>query len=386
MEFGWSDEFVQFRDELREFAEEVLTSPLGDRIAAWEGGHQGEEMHELKTRLDERGWLKKSWPTEFGGEGASQWYQFILKNELMYRGLWKGIDTSSMIGPALQMFGNEQVKKEFLPKLWSGEYTFAIGYSEPNAGTDLASLQTRAEHEGDEWVINGQKIWTTGAHDSTHVWLAARTDPEAPKHRGISVIIVPLDTPGITVRPLYTMGGERTNEVFYEDVRVPYHNLVGEEGRGWYIVATALDHERVGSGGHLGQARSFDDLLSYMKEERPELLKQERVRRQLAEAKLDIHVMRAMATINASIIANDRTPNAEASMLKITRSEGTYRYANNLVDALGRYGGLRQAAPGAPAGGHLEKQYRSSPPGIFAAGTNAVQRDIIARRGLGLPR
>jgi alkylation response protein AidB-like acyl-CoA dehydrogenase len=284
-------------------------------------------------------------------------------------------------------FGTEEQKKEYLPGIWSGEIRFAIGYTEPNAGTDLASLQTRAVRDGDEWVINGQKIFTSEAHVSTHVWLAARTDPDAPKHKGISMFIVPIDAPGVTMTPMWTMSGLRTNQTFYDNVRVPGDALVGEENRGWYIVAHALNHERVGLAPTSGLGRSFDLLIEYLREKRPGLLRDQAVRLRLAEMKAELHMQRALATKNGSIIANGGTPTMEASMAKVWSSELRYRLHSTAMDLLGRYGGLtREAGDAAPAGGRMESTYRMSPILRFGGGTNEVQRDIIAQRGLGLPR
>src|SRR5690606_37379204 len=212
--------------------------------------------------------------------------------EFSYGGIPFGGMSIGSVAPALMNFGSEEQKEKILPGILDGRITFALGYSEPNAGTDLASLQTRAVKDGDEWVVNGQKIWTTGAHNSTHIWLAARTDPDAPKHRGISLFIVPLDRPGITVRPIYTMAGLRTNEVFFEDVRVQRDEIVGEENRGWYTVANALDHERVTLAPLGGLVKEYDRIVKYMQEHRPDLLNSQQARVRMAELKVDMHILR----------------------------------------------------------------------------------------------
>jgi alkylation response protein AidB-like acyl-CoA dehydrogenase len=293
-----------------------------------------------------------------------------------------------MIGPAIERFGTDEQKKKYLPGLWSGEITCALGYSEPNAGTDLASLETRAVRDGDEWVINGQKMWTSGAHMSTHVWLAVRTEPDAPKHRGVSMMIVPLDTPGISVRPLRGMSGIRTNETFYENVRVPADVLIGEENRGWYIAANALDHERVSLAPFSPFAREFDRVIDYLKREQPDLLAQPRTRARLAELKVDLHIQRALRIVNAAFVERGETPTMEASMAKVWSSELRYRMNSTFMDLLGRYGALSAGSSDeiAPLGGEIERTYRGSPVLRFGGGTNEVQRNIIAQRGLGLPR
>jgi alkylation response protein AidB-like acyl-CoA dehydrogenase len=388
MDFGWDREYVDFRDEVRAFiaayrTPELLAELEGDR----EGGRGGPHVEAFRQELNRRGYLRMCWPVQYGGEGKSPFFQFILIEELDRYGMPYGSLSVTSIAPSIMAFGSEEQKRTYLPAIWRGEVTFAIGYSEPNAGTDLASLETRAVRDGDEWVINGQKMWTSLAQVATHVWLAARTDPTAPKHRGISVFIVPLSAPGVSVRPLYGMSGLRTNETFYENVRVPASALVGEENRGWYIVAHALDHERVGLAPVSGLAHSFDLLVDYLRVCRPALLQDARVRGRLAELKVDLHMHRALITENASIIAARRTPTMEASMAKVWSSELRYRLNSLAMDLLGRAGALsRESGDAAPLGGRLEAAYRGSPVLRFGGGTNEVQRNIIAQRGLGLPR
>jgi alkylation response protein AidB-like acyl-CoA dehydrogenase len=295
--------------------------------------------------------------------------------------------TYTSIGPSIQHFGSEEQKQRWLPGIWGGESCFAIGYSEPNAGTDLAALRTRAVRVGDEWVINGQKIWTSLADVATHIWLAARTDPDLPKHQGISVLVVPSDAPGLTIRPLHAMYGGHTCETFYDDVRVPVDHLVGGLNQGWGIVMHALNHERVGLAATGGLARLFDQLVAHLAEARPEKLEDPVVRRRLAELALDLHEHRALALRNAWIISKGGTPIAEASMAKVSGTELRTRLANTGMDLLGRYGALsKESGSLAPAEGRLEWAFRISPIFRFGGGTNEVMRDIIAGAGLGMPR
>jgi alkylation response protein AidB-like acyl-CoA dehydrogenase len=388
VEFGWSKDLAAFRDDVRHFAQEHLTPELQAELSETDEGYgRGRLARDIRQAIEERGWLKMCLPVELGGEGKSLWYQFILSEELSYWGIPFNLGTASMIGPAVERFGTEEQKQKYLPGLWSGEITCALGYSEPNAGTDLASLETRAVRDGDDWVINGQKMWTSGAHMSSHVWLAARTEPEAPKHRGISMFIVPLNTPGISVRPLRGMSGIRTNETFYEDVRVPGDALIGEVNRGWYIAANALDHERVTLAPFSPFAREYDRAVEHLKDVRPDLLREPRVRGRLAELKVDLHIQRALRTVNAAIIERGDTPTMQASMAKVWSSELRYRMNSTFMDLLGRSGTLsRESGDVAPLGGEIERTYRGSPVMRFGAGTNEVQRNIIAQRGLGLPR
>ena len=387
MDYGWNEDFEEFRSDVRAFIGGIDTPALREELASGRDDVRGPLMDAVVDELEQRGWLKQCWPEELGGEGKSQWYQFVLVEEFAKAEIPYGLGTASMIGPAVHRYGTDEQREKYLPQIWNGEMTLALGYSEPNAGTDLASLETMAVRDGDEWVINGQKLWTSAAHMSTHVWLAARTDPEAPKHRGISMFIVPLDAAGVSVRPIITMSGVRTNEVFYEDVRVPSDALVGEENRGWYILANALDYERVtlGSAGQL--FHTFDRLLTHVREERPELLEDDAARTRLAEVDLDLSVMKALMLTNASIVATGETPTMEASMLKVWTTELRYTMSSIGMDLLGREGALSEGSDGyEPFKGELENTYRVSPFLRFGGGTNEIQRDIVARRGLGMPR
>tara|TARA_B100001971_G_C18257434_1_gene583389 strand:+ start:2616 stop:3767 length:1152 start_codon:yes stop_codon:yes gene_type:complete len=383
MDYEWDDDILAFQKELRTFCEEFSA----DLRAAEDQAGRDLVFKKVHGEMERRGWLRIAWPEEYGGGGKSPFYQFVMVQEFSYAGIPYGGLSVGSIAPALLNHGTDEQKQKFLPGILDGDITFAIGYSEPNAGTDLAALQTRAVKDGDEWVINGQKIWTSEAHVSTHLWLAARTDPTAAKHRGISMFILSMDTPGMTVRPLYTMSGVRTNEVFFEDVRIPADSLIGEQDKGWYTVANALDFERVSLAPTGQLARQFDRTLEYLKEERTEQIADKGTRQRLAELKIDLHVLRALNIVNASIIANRETPTMEASMTKIWSSELRYRLSSMNMDLLGRYGGLRSDDEGlTPVDGQNEQTYRGSPILRFGGGTNEVQRNIIAHRGLGLPR
>ena len=387
MDFGWEQEYQDFREEVRALIRKHRTPAMLREQEEVRDESGGKYAQAFKKELNKKGWLRMCWPEEYGGQAKSPWYQFILIEELEYWGIPFGLLSIGSIAPSIMAFGTDKQKKEYLPGIWDGSITFAIGYTEPNAGTDLAALETRAVRDGDDWVINGQKLFTSGAHTSSHIWLAARTDPDASKHRGISMFIIPTDTPGVSVTPTWTMSGLRTNQTFYDDVRVPSDALIGEENRGWYIVTHALDHERVALAPTSSLGRSFDSLIEHLREKRPALLKDPAVRRQLAEVKLDLHMQRALATKNGSIIANGGTPTMEASMAKIWSSELRYRMHSMAMDLLGRYGGLtRESRKVAPLGGRLEATYKTSPILRFGGGTNEIQRSIIAQRGLGLPR
>ena len=386
MEFEWDAEYAEFRRELRAFILEQRNPELLAEYAATYGGG-GELITAFHEKLDERGWMRMCWPVENGGEGRNMLYQYLFVEEMEYFGMPYGNLTYTSIAPSIVAFGSEEQKAAYLPGIFRGEYCFAIGYSEPNAGTDLASLRTKAELDGDEWVINGQKTWTSLADVSTHIWLAVRTDPDARKHGGISLIIVPTDTPGVTIRPLHTMYGGHTCETFYDDVRVPKENLIGGLNQGWRIVMHALNHERVGLAATGGLSRLYDQLVEYLRESRPEKLEEATVRRRLAELQVDIREHRVLALRNAWIISQGGTPIAEASMAKVSGTELRARIANTAMDILGREGAL-SAENGdlAPFEGRAEFNFRLAPIFRFGGGTNEIQRDIVASAGLGLTR
>ena len=394
MEFGWAEEHEQFRAEVRGFIQKQRTPALlaemsrrGEDGGEEAQGQSGPEVRKFRDALKEAGYATMAWPKQYGGQGKGGFYSFILSEELGYWGLpFDGLSVNS-VGATILGFGTEEQKKKWLPDIQSGDMTFALGYTEPNAGTDLASLQTRAVRDGDEWVINGQKIYTSAAHVATHVWLSARTNPDAPKHRGISMFVIPMNTPGISVRPLHTMGGMRTNETFWEDVRVPADSLVGEEDRGWYMSANALDLERVVISPAAPALRRFERFVDYIKEEREDLIDDPYLRMQVAEAKLDVEIARALATTNAAIIANGGVPTMEASLGKVWVSEMAHRVTSAGMDLFGGFGGLKRASGEyAVLEGTFESGFLGSPVLRFGGGTNDIQRRIIATRGLGLPR
>ena len=386
MEFGWKEELVQFRADIRTFIEKNRTPALVAELA--EGGEvsRGPEAMKFRAALTDAGYATQAWPKEYGGQGRGAFYIFILNEELAYHHLPFDNMSITSIGNTLMAFASEEQKKEWLPNIQSGEMSVALGYTEPNAGTDLASLQTRAVRDGDEWVVNGQKIYTSAAHVASHIWLAARTDPDAPKHRGISMFIAPMKLPGITVRPLWTMSDVRTNETFWEDVRLPADALVGEENRGWYMASNALDLERVVIGPYSPLQALLDEIVETVNE-RPALAQDPVVRAGIAESKMEVEISRALATTNATIIDTGGVPTKEASMAKVWSSESRYRMTSRAMDMLGGFGALQTGSAGEYAVlGEIEEGYRGSPVSRFGGGTNDIQRRIIATRGLGLPR
>jgi alkylation response protein AidB-like acyl-CoA dehydrogenase len=389
MRFGAKEE--AFRSEVREFLSENL--PKRDGPA---GGHDSrtndqafEDAKRFNAALATRGWIAPAWPKEYGGLGASIYEQMVMNEELGYAG---APDTGTrgfgvgMIGPTLIIHGNEDQKKAHLPRILSGDAIWCQGYSEPGAGSDLASLQTRAVRDGDDYVVNGQKIWTSGGHRANWMFLLARTDPDAPKHRGISFLLLDIkNTPGVEIRPLINMANRHHfNEVFFDNVRIPRENLVGEENRGWYVGMTLLDFERSGIGTTAAQRRTLERLTGYLKD--APAWKRERGRLGLAELVIENNVCKYLGYRIGDMQAKGRHPSYEASMIKVFQSELGQRIYRFGVNTLGLWGQLVPEDPNAPFGGEMPEQYLTTVPATIYSGSNEIQRNIIATRGLGLPR
>ncbi|MBI3743263.1 MAG: acyl-CoA dehydrogenase family protein, partial [Chloroflexi bacterium] len=313
-------------------------------------------------------------------------------NEEMVRARAPGLVGASglgMLGPTLIQLGTEEQKRRYLPKILTAEEIWCQGFSEPNAGSDLASLQTRAVRDGDEWVINGVKIFTSGAHRADYCWLAARTDPQAPKHKGVSMFIVDLKSPGITIHPLHTLADYRTNLTYWENVRVPAKNLVGEVNRGWYLAAAALDFERVALFPWGRLEFEFDELVKYCKQtirKGKPLSKQPEVRKRLAALSIELSAMKLLSVRTAWIIAAGRIPNYEASMLKMWATEFQQHLGNAGMQIAGLYGLLWKKSKHAAQNGLLNYRYRYAVMPTFGGGSSELMRNIIAQRGMGLPR
>jgi alkylation response protein AidB-like acyl-CoA dehydrogenase len=357
------------------------------RLSGNEG--RGPLVREFHKKLAKQRWWGIGWPKEFGGLGKTAVEQYIFIEEMERAGA-PGMQLSiTSVAPTIARVGTRAQQLHWLPRIMRGEVDFALGYSEPEAGTDLASLETRAVLDGDHWVITGQKMWNTGAHMATHNWLAVRTETAAPKHRGISLLIVPMKAPGITVQPLWTWPGLRTNAVFFDNVRVPADHLIGERGQGFYYAMMALDFERIQIGS-VGMLRRFYDLLkAFVRQARRDgrpLGTIPWVRRRMAELATDIEVGRMLGLVNAWLIDQGVVPTKESSMVKVFASELSARLASVGMDILGLAGQLAADDPTAPLHGRLQWLYKTAPLLRFGGGTNEVQRLIIAQRGLGLPR
>jgi alkylation response protein AidB-like acyl-CoA dehydrogenase len=391
MDFTFTAEDQAFRAEVREFIQ--ANWGLGDLVGGVAGESEDEfpRMRAFEKKLAERGWLTMAWPQEYGGGGASHIRQMIFREECAYHGApGSGGQGINMIGPCLMVHGNEEQRRRFLPPIASADIVWCQGFSEPGSGSDLASLQTRAVADGDDYVLNGQKIWTSNAQHADWIHILARTDPDAPKHRGITYFLLDMKTPGISVRPIQQMHGRSGfNETFFENVRVPRENVVGEVNRGWYAAATTLDFERSGVGRFAGGIRTLEMLTDFCKATSiggVPLIKKPGVAAKLAELKIEHEVGRFIAYRVSWMQGAGRIPNYEASMSKLYGSELTQRLGQAGVNIMGLYGGLYEGTRWAPLEAKMQVLYLSGASSTIAAGTSEVQRNIMATRGLGLPR
>jgi len=346
-------------------------------------------------RLASKGWLGIGWPNEYGGMECSMTEQLLYYIEMYLRLPQRVINpvgvATALVAPVIMKFGSEELKKEFLPKILKGEATFCLGYTEPTAGTDLIGLQTSAVADGNEYVINGQKAFTSAAECAHYCWLSARTDPEAIKRsQGISLFIVDMKSLGITVRGVPTMSRFKVNDVFFNDVRVPEKNLVGEINQGWTYITQALSHERLGFGVLVAVLKhTFDELMEHAKETRRKgepLCKDPTVQHKLAQLAIELEVARLLAARLVWMLGKGVVPYQESSMAKVFVTELERRLANAGMQMLGLYGQLKKGSKWAPLMGRIEDAYRYSIMGPIGGGPNEVQRMIIAIAGLGLPR
>jgi len=391
VEFAFTKEDEAFRSEVRGFIREHWG--LGDTVGgiAAEGDDEFPRMRAFEKKLAERGWLTMAWPKEYGGAGASHIRQMIFREECAYHGAPGGGGQGiNMVGPCIMVHGNEEQKQRFLPPIASADVLWCQGFSEPGSGSDLASLQTRAVADGDDFIINGQKIWTSNAQHADWIHVLARTDPDAPKHRGITYFLLDMKTPGISVRPIPQMHGRSGfNETFFEDVRVPRQNVLGEINRGWYAAATTLDFERSGVGRIAGGMRTLEQLTQFCREATlggVPVYQRPGVREKLAELAIEHEVGRLLSYRVSWMQASGRIPNYEASMSKLYGSELSQRLGQAGVNIMGAYGMLYEGERWAPLEAKMQVLYLSSVSATIAAGTSEVQRNIMATRGLGLPR
>jgi alkylation response protein AidB-like acyl-CoA dehydrogenase len=388
MYIAYTEEQEALRRELRAYYQELLTPEVQEALHRGRG--VGEATRGIVRRMGQDGWLGIGWPVEYGGQGRSEVEQFIFFDESMRCGAPVPMLTINTVGPTIMRHGTEEQKRSFLPRILKGEIHFCIGYTEPNAGTDLAALVTRAERDGDEYVVNGQKVFTSLASDADYVWLATRTDPKAPKHDGLSMFIVDMNTPGIRVDPMDLISAHDINSVFFDDVRVPAANLVGGENRGWKLITSQLNHERVTicSSGILD--RAFSETRQWARETRLDdgrrVIDQEWVQTNLARVYAGLEFLRLINWKVAWAGTRGKLDVADASTTKVFGTEFYVESFRLLMEILGPRGYLQRGSPEVALRGSLELLYRGLLILTFGGGTNEIQRDLIALFGLGFPR
>jgi alkylation response protein AidB-like acyl-CoA dehydrogenase len=383
----FTPEQTAFRDELREYFAKTITPELQDEIRGTEGG--GPEYTRILKQMGKDGLLGIGWPSEYGGQGRGPIEQFIFSDEVQRAGYPLPFLTLNTVGPTLQRYGTEDQRQKFLPRILAGEVQFAIGYSEAEAGTDLASLKTRAVRDGDEWVINGAKMWTSLAGYADYIWLAARTDPDAPKHRGISIFLVPTTSPGYKRTLITTIGGVQTNATYFEDVRVGHDALIGQENMGWSLITGQLNHERVSLVNVGPMARLFEESTEWARQTKladgRRVIDQPFVQSNLARIHAKLEVLKLMNWKQAWALQHGNLHLADASAVKVFGTEFYVEAYNALLEIYGPLGTVQGDSPGAVLRGKAEMMYRNCLILTFGGGTNEVQRDIIAMAGLGLP-
>lgn len=377
-----------FRAEFREYLQSLMTPEVREATRDAESGPQ---FKAVIRQMGKDGWLTPGWPVEYGGRGLDPLTQKILLEELVLAEAPFPFVTVNTVGPALMRLGTEQQKKDILPRIASGELLFAIGYSEPGAGTDLASLKTSAVRDGEEYVINGQKIFTSGAEGADYVFLAARTDPDAPPHKGITILMMDATLPGFSVTPIWTVGGFRTNVTYYEDVRVPADMVIGEVNGGWRLIAEQLNHERIGLAAlTYGANGCFDEVVEWARETEASggepMIDVPWVQSALGESYALLSAATVMGNRVACEVAQGSTRADLASGLKVFGTESVIKVMRQLLDILGPVGLVRNGSPGAVLRGKIEREYRKCQINTFGGGTAEVLRDMVAQVGLGMPR
>ena len=391
MYLDYTHEQRELRDELRAYFAGLMTDEV---CQALQGAHETSPVRrEVFRQLGRDGMLGIGWPEAYGGQGRSAIDQFIFFDEAQRSGCPMPFVTLNTVGPTLMAHGSEEHKAAYLPGILTGDILFAIGYSEAGAGTDLASLTTRAVRDGDQWVINGQKMWTSGANEADYIWLACRTNPDAPNHKGISIIIVPTDSPGFSYTPIVTVSSATTTATYYDEVRVPAANLVGAENEGWKLITSQLNHERVGLAavGALS-FQLYEEVVAWAADtpaasgSEASVLDQGWVQIDLARCHAKLEAMKLLNWQMAAAVAADSLPPARASAVKVYGTEAVSDIYHLLLGVLGAGAHLREGSSGALLAGRVEAAARTAQINTFGGGVNEVQREIVAWTGLGMTR
>ncbi|MGW6374624.1 acyl-CoA dehydrogenase family protein [Rhodococcus sp. NPDC055112] len=374
---------TELRRELRAYFATLL--PEQQRRTAGEQGVGGGNFREVVRLLGRDGWLGIGWPVEYGGQGRSIEEQFVFFDEVQRAGLPFPFVTVNTVGPTLMKYGTEEQKERFLPGILAGDIVFAIGYTEPEAGTDLASLKTRAVLDGEEWVVDGNKIFTSGANTADFVWLACRTDPEAPKHKGISILVVPTDDPGFSWSPINTVGGLMVTSTYYSGIRIPQKDVIGEVNGGWQLIAAQLNHERIGLAAIGGRTYGlWHQVLDWAKGNGA--IEIPWVQQEFARTHAKLEAMRLLNWKMTAAVAADTLSGADAGATKAYGTETHIDVYRTLLGILGAAGRIRPDSPGALLAGQIEQISRQGMVNTFGGGVNEVLRDMVGTMGLGLVR
>lgn len=392
MDFQLTEAQQQLQRDVIDYLERHVTPALeAELLAQQEGGGPDTHPHysQFIRQLGRDGWLGLAWPKRYGGQERDAIDQYIFFDTVAgYYRVPIPFLAINAIGSTIMRAGTEEQKDRFLPPLLRGELNIAVGYSEPGAGSDLASLRTRAVRDGDDYVITGQKVFTSLAHFCDYIWLAARTDPTVKKHKGISIFMVDTRSPGVTITPLHTMGGFRTNVTFYDDVRVPKSCLIGEENKGWSYINSQLAMERIGLVPHSRMRRVLEEMIAWARSatiDGRRVFDEPWVRERLADLTARTEVLRLFNFRAASQIALGIEPFAEAAMTKVFGSELFQTVAGTCMDMMGLVGGMQPPSGISPMKGLLQRDFVAMRLLTFGGGTNEVLRDMVALMGLGMP-
>src|SRR3954467_8683522 len=388
MRIAYTDEQQSLRDELREYFKKIVTPEVTEAMS--HGGLGAPECLAAVRQMGKDGWLGGGWPKEYGGRGFGRMEQFVFYDEAQRAGAPLPFLSINTIGPAIQQFGSEQMKNDILPRILGGECFVSIGYSEPGAGTDLAGLKTRAVRDGDEWVINGQKIYTSLTDHADYIWLACRTNPDAGKHKGISIILVPTTSEGFSYTPIRTIGDATTYATYYQDVRVPVANTVGEIDGGWTVITTQLNYERISLASPAVLERNYLETRRWAQDTKlPDgrrVIDQEWVQMHLAKVHARLEALRLLNWKNIWQDSVGKVNIADSSGVKVYGTTTYCECYGLLLEVLGAAGVLKRTSPGSVLNGRVERSYRGTLILTFGGGTNEIQRDLIAIFGLKMPR
>ncbi|WP_328883727.1 acyl-CoA dehydrogenase family protein [Streptomyces sp. NBC_00299] len=388
MHLEYSPEQQRLRTELRDYFAKLVPDLAQTRFT--DPAAQKRYYRRTIRRLGTDGWLGVGWPKEYGGRGLTAMEQFIFFDEAAQAGVPLPLMALNTVGPTIMQYGTDEQKAYFLPKILSGELDFAIGYSEPDAGTDLAALRTRAVRDGDEYVVNGQKIWTTNGDTADWVWLAVRTDPDAP-HKGITMLLVPTTDPGYSCTLINTLASHDTTASYYENIRVPVSRRVGAENQGWRLITNQLNHERVTLAAHGTMAiRALHDVQRWVTETKladgRRVVDLPWVRRRLAQTHAKLDALKLLNWKMVSAVQDGTLTPQDASAVKVYGSEARRDAYAWLMEIVAAPGALKEGSAGSVLHGELERGYRSAVIFTFGGGNNEIQREIISWIGLGMPR